>query len=393
MNRASDLQRQGRELTTLLEVSRAITAQIDTAHVLATVLQQAILALDAEAGTLWTLEAHGTVIVPQAAEGPVGSAILDIRMQPGEGIVGRVIQNGQGEMVADAQADARWAGRVDTTTGFVTCSIICAPLICQHEVIGCLQLINKQSGSLFGPADLELLTALSAQAALVVANSRLLAQTMALANRLREAWMGTLDALTSALATRDEDTKSHSYRTVELAILVAQRIGVAECELPSIARGALLHDIGKIGIPDNILLKRGSLTMAEMDIMKQHVRLGYEMLQPILFFRDAMPIVLYHHESYDGSGYLHGLKGEDIPLGARIFHVVDVYDALTQQRPYKPAWTHEAALAEIYRFSGLSYDPRVVEAIMLLTPDEARYIHGLTTFSLKTQDFLGSGME
>lgn len=392
MNQAIELQRQGRELTTLLEASRAINAQLDSAHVLATVLQEALKAMDAEAGTLWTLEASETIIVPQAAEGPVGPAILHIRMQPGEGIVGRVIQTGRGEMVADAQADARWAGRVDTTTGFITRSIICAPLICQNEVIGCLQLINKQSGSLFAPSDLEWLTALGAQAALVVVNSRLLAQTMALAHRLRGAWMGTLDALTSALATRDEDTKSHSYRTVELAILVAQRLGVAECELPSIARGALLHDIGKIGIPDNILLKRGSLTMAEMDIMKQHVRLGYEMLQPIFFFRDAMPIVLYHHEAYDGSGYLQGLKGDAIPLGARIFHVVDVYDALTQQRPYKPAWSHEAALAEIKRFSGLAYDPHVVDAILRLTPDEAHYIHDLTTFSLKTQDFLGSGI-
>jgi putative nucleotidyltransferase with HDIG domain len=310
-------------------------------------------------------------------------------MKPGEGIVGRVIQTGVGDLVADAQKDPRWADRVDTATGFVTHSVVSAPLTSHTRTIGCLQLVNKRDSRFFEPSDLELLTALGAQAALVIENSRLLDQTRALARRLQEAWTATLDALTSALAIRDHETKAHCHRTVELTVLLARRLGVPEAELPAIARGALLHDVGKIGIPDHILLKPGSLTPEERETMRQHVKLGYDVLQHIPFFRDAMPVVLYHHEGYDGTGFLRGLKGEDIPLGARIFHVADVYDALISERPYKPAWSHEKALAELRLDAGRRSDARVVDALEQLTPEEVDWIRNLQDFSPATRELLG----
>ncbi|MBI3761511.1 MAG: GAF domain-containing protein [Chloroflexi bacterium] len=388
-HRHAELEQKVRELSTLLEVSRVINADLELERVLRTVLDQAIEVIQAEAGTLWILEEGGAVIVPRVTAGPVTSNILQVRLQPGEGITGRVIQTGVGDLVTDAQNDPRWAGRVDSATGFMTRSIISAPLTGRSGTIGCLQLVNKRGDRFFQSSDLDLLTALGAQAALVIENSRLLEETRALARSLQEAWTGALDALTAALATRDNDTQHHCYRTVELAVLLARRINVPEVEIPIIARGALLHDVGKIGIPDGILYKPGRLTPAEREKMKQHVRLGYDMLQHIMFFRDANLVVLYHHEDFDGSGYPLGLKGERIPVSARIFHVADVYDALTNERPYKEAWPHERALAELKNGSGLHFDPRVVTALESLTPEEVDWIHTLQSFSTATRDLLG----
>jgi HD-GYP domain-containing protein (c-di-GMP phosphodiesterase class II) len=166
-------------------------------------------------------------------------------------------------------------------------------------------------------------------------------------------------------------------------------MGMAETDIPTIARGALLHDIGKIGISDQILFKPAGLTSEERAVMKQHVRLGYDMLRHIGFFHDALPVVLYHHEEYDGTGYPEGLVGDDIPQAARIFHVVDSYDALTQQRPYKTAWTHDDTLAELKRFAGVRYDPAVVAALERLGPEVTERIRNLRSFSPATRVLLG----
>lgn len=391
--RIIELERQVKELSTLAAVSQAINSNLGTGRVLHTVLDEAVCALEAEAGTLWTIDEAQGEIVPQVAEGFAASTVLTVRLKRGEGIVGRVVESGEGELIADAQSDPRWAGRVDADTGFVTRSIVCAPLACHGNTIGCLQLINKNESRLFEESDLQLLNALGAQAALVIDNARLLERSLALANSLREAWKGTLDALTAALSTRDTDTQSHCYRTVELAVWLARKLEIPATELPSLARGALLHDIGKIGIPDMILLKPGPLTDAERQVMQQHSVLGYEMLRPIASLQDSLAVVLYHHEDYDGTGYAEGLKGDDIPRGARIFHVADVYDALTQVRPYKPAWTHEQAMAELRRFSGIRYDPEVITAMEQMTPDISDWIRELESFSPETQQLLGLGME
>ena len=143
-----------------------------------------------------------------------------------------------------------------------------------------------------------------------------------------------------------------------LRTVLEQAMAVIGAEAGTLmVRGALLHDIGKIGIPDSILFKTGPLTFDEREIIKQHVVLGYNMLHHIPFFCDAMPVVLHHHESFDGSGFPNGLKGSDIPLGARIFHVADVYDALVSERPYKRAWPVDRAVAELHQGAGRGYDP------------------------------------
>jgi len=257
-----------------------------------------------------------------------------------------------------------------------------APLLWQDRALGAVCVDNPGRTSVFSNDDLRLLLMIAQYAAMAVANQQL-------QQDLREAWTGSLDALTSALASRDNDTQSHCFRTVELSVELARRMGISENDIPTIARGALLHDIGKIGISDTILFKPAGLTVEERNIMKQHVRLGYDMLHHIGFFHDALPVVLYHHEEYDGTGYPEGLVGENIPQSARIFHVVDSYDALTQQRPYKLAWSHEETIAELRKFAGVKYDPDVVRVLEELSPEVTERIRTLRAFSPATRVLLG----
>jgi HD-GYP domain-containing protein (c-di-GMP phosphodiesterase class II) len=181
---------------------------------------------------------------------------------------------------------------------------------------------------------------------------------------LEETYLGTLEALSAALDARDRETEGHSRRVTDLTLAVAKAMGFSEKQLVDIERGALLHDVGKIGISDAILHKPGPLTSEEWAEMRKHPELGYKVLQGIGFLQDALPIVLYHHEWYDGSGYPYGLRNGSIPLEARIFAVADAYDAITSERPYRPARSHEEALQEIKRHAGTQFDPQVVEVFL-----------------------------
>jgi putative nucleotidyltransferase with HDIG domain len=188
----------------------------------------------------------------------------------------------------------------------------------------------------------------------------------ALYTELEESYESTLEAMITALDFRDNETHGHSRRVVEYAVLVAQSMGVGEPDLSWIRRGAILHDVGKIGVSDAILRKPGKLDAAEWDEMKRHPEMGYRMLKHIRFLKPALDIVHCHQERWDGSGYPHGLKGEQIPLGARIFAAVDTFDAMTSDRPYRAALSIEAARDEIRRFSGIQFDPRVAEAFLAI---------------------------
>jgi len=187
--------------------------------------------------------------------------------------------------------------------------------------------------------------------------------------QLQETYRATLETLGAALDSRDVGTEAHSRRVHGYAIATARAYGVPEDELTDLAHGVLLHDIGKIGIPDAILLKPGKLTDEEWQIMRRHPEIGRRLIENIPFLKGAVPIVYCHHERWDGSGYPRGLKGDEIPLGARIFAVVDAFDAMTFDRPYSRAIPFDAARAEIRRCAGTHFDPAVVEAF-LRVPDE-----------------------
>jgi PAS domain S-box-containing protein len=183
---------------------------------------------------------------------------------------------------------------------------------------------------------------------------------------LRQAYDQTIEGWSRAMDLRDKETEGHTRRVTEITVLLARSLAIPEDEIVHLRRGALLHDIGKMGVPDAILLKPGPLTDAEWAIMRQHPALAYEMLLPIAYLRPALDIPYSHHEKWDGTGYPRGLKGEQIPLAARIFAVADVWDALRSSRPYRPAWPEARVRDHILALSGAHFDPRVVTAFLQL---------------------------
>ncbi len=183
---------------------------------------------------------------------------------------------------------------------------------------------------------------------------------------LAQAYEATVEGWSRALELRDKETEGHTLRVTEGTLRLARAMALNGDDLIHIRRGALLHDIGKVGIPDGILLKPGPLTDQEWAIMRLHPGYAYEMLAPIAYLRAALPIPYCHHERWDGAGYPRGLKGEDIPRSARIFAIVDVWDALTSDRPYRRAWPDEKALSHIHSLAGSHFDPHVVEAFLKL---------------------------
>ncbi len=194
-------------------------------------------------------------------------------------------------------------------------------------------------------------------------------QVQATLRELERSYDMTLEALGDALDMKDSETEGHSRRVTAFTIVIARAMGLPPEQIPTIARGAFLHDIGKLAIPDAILCKPGKLTTEEMAIMKEHCFKGYQIVKKIPFLVDACEIVYSHQERYDGTGYPRGLKGEEIPLGARIFSVADTLDAMTVNRVYRPAQSYQAAREEIVRWSGRQFDPDVVKAFVEIPED------------------------
>jgi putative nucleotidyltransferase with HDIG domain len=187
-------------------------------------------------------------------------------------------------------------------------------------------------------------------------------------SEIEECYKITLEALVSALDAREHETHAHSQRVREFALALARQLGLEGDELTHVGRGALLHDVGKIGVPDSILLKPGKLSHQEWVEMKRHPQTGYEILQNIKFLSPAAEIVLCHQERWDGKGYPNSLRGKDVPLGARIFAIVDTLDAMTSDRPYREALSFDATMAEIKRCAGTQFDPQIVDCFFSIPP-------------------------
>jgi putative nucleotidyltransferase with HDIG domain len=219
-----------------------------------------------------------------------------------------------------------------------------------------------------------------------------MAEIRSLSDDLRAAYDATLAAMLSALDKRDNETQGHSLRVVAYTERLAKEIGIGEPGLTAIRRGALLHDVGKIGVPDAILRKPGKLDRDEWLVMKKHAELGYEMLRDIRFLRDAALIVLTHQERFDGTGYPRGLKGEEIPIGARIFACADALDAMTSDRPYRKALPYERVRQELIDFAGTQFDPLVVEAFLRIAPEDWRRIRDAAERVVLSRAEFGSGI-
>jgi putative nucleotidyltransferase with HDIG domain len=250
--------------------------------------------------------------------------------------------------------------------GFVT--YIGVPLLAKGRVQGLLEIFHR---SLLQPDGdwLDFMETLASQAAIALDNATLFEELQKSNADLSRAYDTTLDGWSRALDLRDKETEGHSARVTDMTLSLARLMGFKQEQLTHIRRGALLHDIGKMGVPDSILLKPGPLDDAEWAIMKMHPVYAVELLSPIEHLRPALDIPYSHHEKWDGSGYPRGLKGEQIPLEARIFAVVDVWDALRSNRPYRAGWPVERVVEHIRAGSGSHFDPRVVEAFATMHQD------------------------
>ncbi len=245
------------------------------------------------------------------------------------------------------------------------------PLIAKGNIVGVLFLGNR----LATQPDQEwfdFLETLAGQAAMAIESLKSFEDLQKSNFELALAYNRTIEGWSHALDLRDRETKDHTARVTEMTMLLAKKAGMTETEILHVKHGALLHDIGKMGIPDAILLKDDHLTNKEWDIMHKHPVFAYEMLYPIEYLRPALDIPYCHHEKWDGTGYPRGLKGEDIPLAARLFAVVDVWDALCSDRTYRKGWPVEKVLEYIRSQSGTHFDPQAVE-LFLLVVSEMKY--------------------
>jgi hypothetical protein len=263
-------------------------------------------------------------------------------------------------------------------------ALLCVPMSVRDRVVGVLAVLRPevQGRGGFSHADVRLVEELADQAVGAVEQAQLFAKVRTYADELEMSYDTTLKVLMAALDTKDEVTEGHCERVAKLTVELAKTMGVPENMLVDMERGALLHDVGKIGVPDAVLKKPRALNKMEWEAMRRHPLLAGIMVSKVGFLEGALPILLYHHERYDGRGYPFSLMKDKIPLEARIFAVVDSYDAMTSERPYRAAMPHQEAMEEIRRNSGTQFDPDVVAAfwrMMAERPD--LHQHGEHTIS------------
>jgi putative nucleotidyltransferase with HDIG domain len=349
------------------------------ADLLTQIVEEAAHVIAARAGSLMLVADDGEHLIFEVAYGEKGALLKGMRVpMDDQTIAGWVARHGDPLIIDDVHQMPIFSGTVDRTIDFQTERLVCVPLRAKERIIGVLEVLNKIDEEPFTADDAELLTALAGSAAIAIENARLLNeitrradQLERLLGELQRTYSGTMHALSALLDTRDENTAGHSQRVVLFTLAIARALGITDRErLRNIEYGALLHDVGKIGVPDAVLHKPGGLTAEERTEMRKHPELGYSMLKDIDFLRPACPIVLYHHERWDGEGYPRGLLGAAIPEDARIFAIADVFDALTSDRSYHQAMSYAAARAIIEGDRGTHFDPLVVDAFCTIPEAE-----------------------
>jgi putative nucleotidyltransferase with HDIG domain len=318
----------------------------------------------AERGFLMLREANGELTV-RMARGIAQVNLEEETFKVSRTIVRKVAESGDPVLTTNAQNDPRFGGQVSIAAYHLR-SILCAPLKIKNDLIGVLYVDNRAHSGIFQESDLILISAFADQAAVAIDSARLFEDLQQSHRELEKAYQATLEGWVRALDLRDKETEGHTQRVTKLTERLARSMGVNGDALVHITRGALLHDIGKMGIPDSILLKPGDLTEEERGLIRKHPIYAYEMLSPIEFLRPALDIPYCHHERWDGTGYPRRLKEREIPFAARIFPVIDVWDALISNRPYRKGIPHDEVRERIRAESGKHFDPLVVEAFMKL---------------------------
>jgi PAS domain S-box-containing protein/putative nucleotidyltransferase with HDIG domain len=351
-------QQQMDRLSTMLTIDNAISASLDLNLTLNIVLEHVVSQLKVDAASVLLLDPFTQTLKFFAGRGFRYDVANSFNMRIGDGFPGKAILERRIVYTNDPYDFANQTYFTDEIRKESFVSAFWVPLISKGVVKAVLEVFSRKM--IEADRDwMDYLTMLASQTAIAVDNAELFEDLQRSNEELLQAYDSTLEGWVHALDLRDRETEGHSKRVAEMTIKMATQIGVRPADLEHFRRGALLHDIGKMGVPDSILLKPGPLTEDEWIIMRKHPQFASELLKPIGYLRKALDIPLYHHERWDGSGYPDGLKGTEIPLAARIFAIIDVWDALTSHRPYRPAWSVEEARKYIKEQSGIQFDPQV----------------------------------
>lgn len=352
----------------LNQISRHLHQTLSIDELIPKIFAEINQTIHAEAQSIWLVDKGEKVIKCRFSTGDEFGLLKGFSVPLNTAsIVGTSVVKKKSLIIRDARRDPRRARSADEQTGFVTRSIMTVPLVLEDEAIGAIQAVNKRGGELFTQDDLDLFSAIGNTAALAVSNAQLVTE-------LQNSYDLTLEALSSALDLRDRETEGHSRRVVEYTARLAEEMGLEKDVIKNIRRGALIHDIGKIGVPDAILHKPGALDGEERKIIQRHPQLGYNMLVGIPYLREEIQIVVCHQEKWDGSGYPFGLRGEEIAIGARLFAIADTFDALTSDRPYRKGQSYEVSRKLIEEESGKQFDPQAVATFLAVPVEEWQII-------------------
>ncbi len=363
-----DTQEKVQQLETLNQFSSVMNSSLDTAIVRQKALEATCQLLRCETASLLLIDEPKRELYWETALGETGEELKRTIRLPinDQSIAGYVAMTAESLLLNDVESDPRYFKKGASKSGFRTHTMVCVPLKARDKTIGVLQAINKLpsvGGKVQAPAgrpefaqgDLMLLETLSHQVAIAIENSQLY-------TKIKRNFFDTVEALAEAIEKKDHYTGGHTKRVVHYSVCIAKYLSLAPEEMERVRMGAILHDIGKIGIEDKILKKDAPLDPEEWRVMQTHPEQGYDILSRVDGLKDVTGAMRYHHERWDGKGYPLKLKGEAIPLLARIIAVADTYDAMVSTRPYRKGMDPKVAYDEIVRYSGTQFDPAVVEA-------------------------------
>jgi len=341
------------EMMSFYEISEAMTLAVDPEKLLKLILETAIREFKADYAAAHFIEHDGSMKAHDSIS--LDNNLAELFAAFSRDLANEVGYKGKPLIISDEDAYAR--------TGTKTIkSALCYPLVAKGRVNGTLTVIRAHNLRKFTTGEMTTLSLFANKAAIEFENARLY-------RNLEDAYFDTVAVLSNAIETRDRNTGGHTERVWRITYDIASILGWKTESLKELRMGAMLHDIGKIGVPDAILNKPGPLDPDEFAIMKQHPEIGAAMIEKIVFLNPALPYILYHHERYDGKGYPYGLAGDDIPIQGRLLAVVDTYDAITSDRPYRKGKSSAVAIEEISLNSGSQFDPLVVSAFLkVITP-------------------------
>jgi HD-GYP domain-containing protein (c-di-GMP phosphodiesterase class II) len=341
----------------IYEVSKKVGSVSRMTQLLEKIIRMTQKTLNASAASVLLFDDKDNELYFEVASGPVGKALKRVKVSTEYGIAGQVTRTGKPLIVNDARRHPNFHGHIDKITGFVTMSLICAPLLIHRKVLGVIEVLNKLDGSDFNEQDLEAVVAVAATTAMAIENTQLHQDVL-------DSYKATVSTLAAAIDAKDPYTYGHSQRVMEYAMMGGKALSLPVESMETLEYAGMLHDVGKISIDAHILNKPGVLNPDEWDIIRQHPVTGAKLLKEIPFLKEASEYVLYHHERFDGTGYPIGKKGQDIPIESRLIAVADAFDTMTTDRSYRPAMSFEEGINELFSCSGTQFCPTSVEAIV-----------------------------